>query len=463
MGVIHSVVPYIKALTKPVSNNKRALLKQRWNELPERLKQPNQMVGRHWVQCGYTLGPSYCSFGCSHCYLPKAANKVPLVSLSQMKRQIEAQRKLMGEGGNLQITGDDVVDAYFHAGRPDELIEVLQYATKLGLVPMLMTHGQVLLEQPAYFERLVLEGGLRKLSIHIDITMAGRAGYPIKQLSNEKLLNPLRDQFVDLVLAVRKKTSKSLVGAQTVTVVEKNIDSIGDILKWLMARPENMDVCRTISFQTEANIGRTVIGGEAVTPNRVWAKVCAAIGQNLPRQHLLFGHEDCSSVANVLVRPSDQKVVNLSSETQLGKRFLNSALHTFGGLESKSITPIKSKFQKLGIMLRRPNVAFWGLLYLLELLITSKASIGFFSSLLKGEARGFNIVMHNFMHGDELKQPQSENVQQRIKACAFKGVAEIEGQWQAVSMCEMNANMRPQIYNQARLDGADNALSVRTS
>ena len=33
------------------------------------------------------------------------------------------------------------------------------------LVPMLMTHGQTLLEQPEFLERLVVEGGLRQVSV----------------------------------------------------------------------------------------------------------------------------------------------------------------------------------------------------------------------------------------------------------------------------------------------------------
>ena len=90
-------------LLEPVSSNKRNLLKQRWNQLPEHLRLPNQIIGKHWVQCGYTMGPSFCSFGCSHCYLPKNANRVPLTPLEQMKTQIDAQRNLLGEGGTCKL------------------------------------------------------------------------------------------------------------------------------------------------------------------------------------------------------------------------------------------------------------------------------------------------------------------------------------------------------------------------
>ena len=178
----------------PIPTESQRLLQRRWNQLPEYLKTENQVVGQHWVQCGYTLGPSYCSFGCSHCYLPSNANRVPLVSLKEMRAQIDANREMLGHGGGLQITGGDVVDAYWRAGRPEELVEILAYANQRGLVPMLMTHGQVILENPDYLDQLVVEGGLRKLSVHIDITQAGRTDYPIKSLQTENQLNSVRDQ-----------------------------------------------------------------------------------------------------------------------------------------------------------------------------------------------------------------------------------------------------------------------------
>ena len=187
------------------------LLSARWQSLPESLKLPNQVVGRFWVQCGFTLGSSYCSFGCSHCYLPANANRVPLVSLEEMKAQIDANRRVLGKGGHIQVTGGDLVDAYVKANKTDELIELIRYCVEQDLIPMLMTHGQGLLDNRGLLEALVQQGGLRKLSCHIDTTQAGRPGFPKKSIQYEHQLNPLRDQLVDLVLSVRKNTGKRLV------------------------------------------------------------------------------------------------------------------------------------------------------------------------------------------------------------------------------------------------------------
>ena len=71
-----------------------------------------------------------------------------------------------------------MADAYWRAGKQNELIEIVRYSNEVGLVPMLMTHGQTLLEHPEFLEALVVEGGLRQVAVHIDTTRAGRHGFP---------------------------------------------------------------------------------------------------------------------------------------------------------------------------------------------------------------------------------------------------------------------------------------------
>src|SRR3989449_11381451 len=77
----------------PVSEEKIRVLKERWESLPAQLRTNNQISGRHLTHCGFTLGASYCSFHCTHCYLPKNANAVPIPSLAQVKGQIDANRR----------------------------------------------------------------------------------------------------------------------------------------------------------------------------------------------------------------------------------------------------------------------------------------------------------------------------------------------------------------------------------
>ncbi len=142
---------------------------------PAELQTANEISGRHLTHCGFILGASYCSFHCTHCDSPKNANRIPIPSLADVKEQIDAIRHFQGPGGGLQITGGDVADAYWKSGRTDELIEIIRYAYQVGLVPMLMTHGQTLIEQPQFLERLVVEGGLRQVSCISDFRSGGPA------------------------------------------------------------------------------------------------------------------------------------------------------------------------------------------------------------------------------------------------------------------------------------------------
>jgi hypothetical protein len=170
--------------------------------------------------------------------LPKNANSVPIPSLAQVKEQVDANRRFQGPGGGLQTTGGDVADAYWKAGRADELIEIVRYAISIGSVPMLMTHGQTLIEHPTFLERLVAEGGLRQISVHVDMTQAGRHGFPIGRIKSEADLHPVRQSFTDLALRVRAKTGRHLEYALSFTVTRKNIGDVPEVIRWYLADPQ---------------------------------------------------------------------------------------------------------------------------------------------------------------------------------------------------------------------------------
>jgi hypothetical protein len=428
-------------------NETIALLKARWDSLPAYLQVDNQVVGQHWVQCAFTMGPSYCSFGCSHCYLPGNANRVPLVSCADMKKQIDANREMIGKGGNIQITGGDVAEAYLRENRQDELIEIVDYAVQAGLVPMLMTHGQTLLDRPDFLAALVQDGGLRKLSIHIDITQAGRPGYPVKSLTDEAQLNPLRDQLVDLVLDTRKKTGCGLTAAQTVTVGSKNLGSIGSILEWLISSPRNMEVTRTISFQTEANVGRTLHQDSRIQPDEVWTEVCRTLGKEFPRDHLLFGHPDCTSTATILVRSSDRKVVSLSQQGKASQNFWQSLLTQHYGAGNVRENCVKMILINLCRTIYRPKLV-WNLLQFVgDLYKNQSLTTAMVYAMLTGRAKGINIVMHNFIDAEEVIKPSCQKTRDRLAACSFRGAIERDGGWVAVPMCEVNAEIRPGLYS----------------
>ena len=432
----------------------RLLLNSRWKSLPEYLQVDNQVVGKHWVQCAYTMGPSYCSFGCSHCYLPKSANRVPIIPLTEMKRQIDANRKMIGQGGRIQITGGDVVDAYLRENKQDELVEVIRYTVDAGLVPMLMTHGQGLLDNPDFLLDLVTRGGLRKLSCHIDITQVGRPGFPIKDLSEEKQLNPVRDQLIDLVLDIRKKTGCNLTAAHTITVSSKNIHSIDQILNWLMDKPKNMDVTRTISFQVEAQVGRTLNQANKVTPEQVWQNICQAVGKDLPGNQLLYGHPDCNSTAFLLVRSRDRKIISLCEDDSINQNFWNTLITQFGSLNVFTVNVFQNYLLRIVSVLINPRFLLQLLKFSVHLFRKNGLNLSMLGSLITGKAKGFNIVMHNFIDEQEVIEQKCHTTKDRLQACSFRGAVEIDGEWKAVPMCEVNAINRPKIYDKLKVNTA---------
>ncbi|MEM1249514.1 MAG: radical SAM protein [Acidobacteriota bacterium] len=436
---------------RPVSAEKRQLLEERWQELPDGLRTDNQVVGRQLAHCGYTMGAAYCSFSCTHCYLPRNANRTPLPTLAEMKEQIDANRRLLGENGALQITGGDVLDAYWKADRIDELVEILRYAAEASTVPMLMTHGQVLLDQPHVFERLVGEGGLRKLAIHIDITQAGRPEYPLKRLRRESDLHPLRQRFVEAIEAVREKTGCAVSAAHTVTVTEANADSIADILEWLLEDGRRLRAFRMISLQTEADVGRTRMSDEAVHADDVWQTVAETAGLDLLKDAFLFGHSDCSRQALVARLGRGGPLVDLLPEGEPTRRVVARTLGIFGGVGTRGNDGLAANVQRLSLLARSPSF----LLDVVRHIEHVRRSAGlsrrrFLPGALRAlrETTILNIVQHNFMDSATV-QSGCASVNERLQACSFRGAVQRNGVWEAVPMCEVNAGPREQLYSLA--------------
>ncbi|MBA3650942.1 MAG: radical SAM protein, partial [Chthoniobacterales bacterium] len=428
----------------PINQEKQALLRARWEALPNELRTPNQLAGRHLTHCGFTTGASYCSFRCTHCYLPANANEVPIPSLAQMKEQIDANRRFQGPGGGLQITGGDVADAYWRAGRQLELIEIVRYAVRVGLVPMLMTHGQTLLEHPEFLEALVVEGGLRQVAVHIDMTQAGRHGYPINRLTSERDLHPLREAFTELASNIRQRTGLPLELAHNCTVTERNIDSVAEIVRWFLADPVRSRIWRILSFQPEANTGRTVFSAHPVTPKIVWQKLCHGMGLQLDGSAYLGGHPDCNQGASLLVEQNGGRYFPLLPNDEKTKRLFADILATVGAIstmttDSEGASPLP--YRVAGAFARHPRLAVRGLCRAAALIASGQIPVPFLRALITGRVHTINIGTHNFMDARQVANaPNDPVVQARLDACVFKGAVKnrATGDWEAVPMCAMN-------------------------
>ena len=454
----------VTGLLKPVDDEKQRLLELRWRELPADLQVPWQVVGRQFTQCGYVMGPSYCSFGCTHCYLPSNANRAPLPTWDEMKAQIDANRRLLGHAGNLQITGGDVVDAYVRADRVDELVRVVRYAVDVGLVPMVMTHGQKLLEEPELLDRLVVEGRMRKLAIHIDITQAGRPGFPIREISREAELHPLRQQFVDLILASRKRTGVRFAAAHTLTVTDANVDQVGDVLSWLAASPDRLRAFRMVSLQPEAAVGRTRMGEQAVSPESCWAEVerWAGQGQEVPagKDNLWFGDPRCSRMTTFLILNGGERIVDAVPSDDEGRAFWGRILDVYGGVGGRGAGRLDANLRRLGLTLRNPGILWEIVSFVRRRARREGLSLGrIVGQALRGRIGALNVVQHNFMDEAQVAAGGPE-VERRLAACSFQGAVERDGRWEAVPMCSMNAVDREGIY--ARQIAADQAPAAES-
>jgi len=445
-----------QAFRDPLQGDKLDYLQARWEELHESLKTSNQISGRHLTHCGFITGPSYCSFHCTHCYLPKNANEVPIPSLDEMKETIRANRRFQGPGGGLQITGGDVADAYWRAGRPEELVEIIRFTYSVGLVPMLMTHGQTLLEQTSFFERLVVEGGLRQVSVHIDRTQAGRRGFPFQRVESESDLHPLRQTFTDLVLDLRKKTGAALELALSFTVTERNLHDVPEVIRWYLAEPQRTHVWRLLSFQPEADTGRTRFSDERATPERVWEKIQEGIGLPVRRDVSIFGHPDCNSWSSLLVSRRTGEYLPLLPEEREFDPVLGEVLKRIGGLSLVNDDAGTPAFKLAGILVRNIRLAAKLFSH-----YRGRFSREMWRSVLTGKAHTVGIGIHNFMDArDVARADEDPVVRARLDSCVFKGAVCEEGVWKAVPMCAMNEKKWGEVYER-RIKSAASCVDTR--
>ena len=436
-----------RAFFRPLDEEKQRVLEERWASLPPELQTENQISGRHLTHCGFTLGASFCSFHCTHCYLPKNANEVPIPSLADMKEQMEANRRFQGPGGGLQITGGDVADAYWRAGRQEELVEIVRYAYGIGLVPMLMTHGQTLIEHPEFLEKLMIEGGLRQVAVHIDMTQAGRHGFPIGRIKSEADLHPVRENFTELGWRLREKTGLPLEFAHNCTVARKNIDGVSEIIRWMLADPRRTQLWRMLSFQPEADTGRTIFSQQPITPDLVWEKICQGANLPLRRDASIFGHPDCNSWASLLVSDRTGEYCPLLPDNKQWDAVFGQVLERIGGLSLVTDDARTAPFRLLGVLAHNPALTLRLIGHIVGHVAAGKIPATMLAAAASGKVHTLGVGMHNFMDASMVARAESDRViKSRLDSCVFKGAVKEHGEWVAVPMCKMNEAKWSEVY-----------------
>jgi len=446
-----------KLVCCPVNAETRQNLRQKWLALPADLRTSRQLYGRHDEGCGATVGVMpRCDFGCRGCYLGKQANAAKPRPLDEIKTQIRLLRTYLGQWGNLQLTDGEVTL------RPEgELIELLKYARRMELIPMLMTHGDTFRRRPGMLERLVTEGGLREISIHVDTTQRGRLGAAFRRATREQELHPLRSEFADMIRSVRRQTGRPLRAASTVTVTRENLADVPGVVKWFQ---ENSDIFHMVSFLPAAQVGRTVADlGEVVDRRSLWRSIIQGLSspsspEELTDANWWLGHPDCNQILTGLVRSTKSSSSRRSSDffplspiNPHDRRIAEKFFDRFAGLTFRADSRVHAIARSLGMILRAPW--FTGV----ELPCYAIGSLRRFSEgrLVKFVLEWFSgrsridrltIVTHHFMNAEEIQSPLGK---ERVKHCAFR----VPFDGDLVSMCEFNAtDARQRFYDGSVLE-----------
>jgi len=455
----------LELFLNPVRISTRNELRRRWDALPSALQTKRQIYASHEEGCGATVGAMpRCNFACKGCYLTNQANTVPPMSMDAVKRQLDQLREFLGPWGNLQLTDGELTL------RPaEELIELIRYAREIELIPMLMTHGDTFRRQPGLLERLMTDGGLDEMSLHVDTTQRGRIGY--KRAAREFKLNPLRAEFAEIVRSARRSTGLPLRVATTITTTPAMVEEIPVILAELFRHP---DVYRLITFLPIAQVGRTLEGlGGGLTSDQVWEQISATLGFDANAFRWHYGHASCNRfVMGMLVERKEKPSQRSDFKSQTAsppstscellpfsmvqyledERFIQAFLERFGGITFRADRGLRGLARGLGMFVRAPGLLSvgllryaWAKLHRLEPGSFLRKGRTVFE-LMTGRIKLHRLTVgtHHFMSRAEV---ESEEGKERIAHCIFK----VPDGDELVSMCTFNTQGgRDRLYARLR-------------
>ncbi|HEV8632094.1 MAG TPA: radical SAM protein [Thermoanaerobaculia bacterium] len=440
-------------LRDPVGGEKRRLLAERWAALDPDLRLPGQGLGQQATGCGATLGVQpRCDFSCTGCYLGGEANAIPPLPLAAVLAQLDALRAHLGPKSNVQITDGEVTL------RPlPELVAILRHARAIGVVPMVMTHGDSFRRHPGLLEELMVEGGLTEVAIHVDITQRGRLGQR-RPPRDERELMPLRDELAAVVREARRRTGRPLRAATTMTVTGDNLGGVADVVRWCVA---NRDAFGLVSFQPLAQVGRTRRGLEGVAPGALWAEVGSAtadFGLALSRAPLHFGHPECTRIVPLLAiqrrgERSPRLLQVVRDEASDGALLEELFARGLGGAAFRDDHWPAKLARGAGLLRRAPRWLAGDVRRWAAARLRAEAGTGpwrLLAAVLIGRARvdALTLTSHHFMDADELATPTGRA---RLAACVFR----VPHEGRLAPMCEVNAGgLRARAYAQQQRDAA---------
>jgi hypothetical protein len=410
--------------TRPADPEFVAALARRWAELPETVRTPAQVIGRHAVGCEGTHGVfPRCTLSCAPCYHSRDANRVR-VDGGHTVREVDAQMALLrerrGPVAHAQLIGGEVTLL-----DPDDHAAALLAMRAHGREPMSMTHGDM---DDGYLERLALgPDGRRRLDRisfagHFDSLMTGRRGIP--RPPDEASLHPYRRAFVDRFDRLRREHGVRYFVAHTMTVSPANLSEVAQV-----AHDAGRMGFGMLAFQPAAFVGdhrRWHEPYRAMTDDDVWAAIEQGIGARLDHRFVQHGDLRCNRVAyGFWVGERWHPIADGDDPRDLAAR--DAFLDRFGPVNfiGSSAPVLVGKIAR--VVARYPRTVPIALGW-----VRRRVRAVGVRALLRHGVRPMSLVMHSFMdaadvdpawaaalRGETADDPDVRATQERLAACHY--------------------------------------------
>lgn len=427
MGVRTRVAGWIRAAvraTRPVDPEFAQSLARRWESLPEQVRTPAQVVGRHAVGCEGTHGVfPRCNLACTPCYHSRDANRVAVSgqhTVEQVREQMALLQKVRGPQAHAQLIGGEV-----SLLPPDDHFAALSTMAEHGRIPMSMSHGDF---DDDYLQALVLDDhGRRRLKRvsfagHFDSLMFGRRG--IERPPDESSLNPYRQRFTEMFRRVCTPHRVRYFLAHNMTVTPRNVGQVAQVVRDCHGYGFGM-----FSFQPAAYVGdhrRWHEDYRAMTDDDVWAEIERGVGTRLPYRVFQTGDERCNrSAYGFYLGDTWLPLLDDRDPRDLATR--DAFLAYLGGVGFSS-TPLPLLAVKLArVVAAHPVVIRHATEWVARLIRRTGVA-----PLLRHRVRPVTFVMHSFMdaadvapawellqQGQRSDDPQIAATQERLQACFY--------------------------------------------
>lgn len=422
---LRSTIRSLELRTRPIDPERRTRLRERWAELPEVVKTPAQVVGRHATGCEGTHGVfPRCNLTCTPCYHSSDANKVRIDgdhTVREVDAQIAYLRDRRGPRGHAQLIGGEV-----SLLPPDDHAAALMSMRSHGREPMSMTHGDFDYD---YLTALALDPTgrprFRRLSFagHFDSLMRGRRGIP--RPTAEAELGPYRRRFVEMFARLRREHGVRSYLAHNMTVTPSNLDEVADVVRDTVPMGYSM-----MSFQPAAFVGddrRWREGFREISADAVWAQIEAGIGRRVPYGAIQFGDPRCNRTSfGFLVGSTWVPFLDEASAIDIAARDM--FLKEFGGMMLGGAPAWVLTVRVLRGLVAHPRAGGIALRYARGLLRRAGGVL----NVARGPLRPMTFVMHTFMDAADVapawallqdgvlsEEPAVRATQERLQACVY--------------------------------------------